>query len=215
MLVFEYRIRKNKKGTGVRAMSIVESPAIETNFIALSKEEVPEIQLKINAEQHIVTGPVMIPDIKIYRSAQSLGLEEDGFIFFTKETIKKASEMFMENELMNNTTLEHESDTKDLRLVESWIVIDKEKDKSSALGFNVPIGTWMCSYKVNNDKLWEQIKAGEFKGFSIEADNLDRIQMSQEEDAKEKFVWELGENENHCPMCVEAANYAAHSKEWW
>ena len=182
MLVFEYRINKKKKACGVKAMSIVEEPAIEVPFLTLSKEEVPELKLKVNVEQKIITGPVMIPDIKIYRSAKSLGLSEDGFIFFTKDTIKKASEMFLENELMNNTTLEHDNKTSDIKLVESWITIDAEKDKASALGFNLPVGTWMCSYKVNNEKLWEQIKAGEFKGFSIEADNLERVQLNADKE---------------------------------
>jgi len=185
MLVFEYKINKKKKGCGVKAMSIVENPAIETNFLTLSKEEIPEVHLKINAEQHIITGPAMIPDIKIYRTAESLGLDSDGYIYFTKETIKKASEMFLEQEIMNNATLEHEEKVSDLKLVESWIVLNSDKDKSAELGFNVPVGTWMVSYKVNNAELWERIKSGEFKGFSIEADNLDRVQVMA---AQEKIV---------------------------
>lgn len=194
MKLVEYRINKRKKDSCISAMSIVDKPAIEVNFVKLSKEEQP-IELSINKDKQIISGPALIPDKKIYRSAESLGGEE-GFIFFSAETIRKAAELFMENERMNNITLEHSVDSKDLKLIESWIVEDTNKDKSAFLGFNVPKGTWMISYKVNNSDLWNKIKAGEFNGFSIEADHLEKIEMKEEtpltseeiEEIKESFV---------------------------
>lgn len=171
MYLIEYKLDlKKKKKAGIYAMSIVDEPAILTNFIRLSKEtEYTHLNLAVNKEQKIITGPAMIPDIKIYRTAESLGLDDDGFIYFTKDTIKKAAHLFLENENQNMVTLGHEENNTDLKLVESWIVLNSLNDKASALGFEVPEGTWMISYKVNNDELWERIKAGEFKGFSIEA----------------------------------------------
>ena len=234
MLLFEYKIDKKKKGSGLTGMSIVELPAVEVNFIALSKEPLNEIKLSVDEDKHIITGPAMIPDIKIFRSKDTLGLEEDGYIYFTSETIKEMSEIFLENELMNSTSIDHEVKTKDIKLIESWIILDNEKDKACALGFNLPKGTWMTSYKVYNEQLWSDIKEGKINGFSIEAIDMERIpiEMAKEKKPKkesavkkigkwlvpkdvETFEWQVGDNDNHCPHCLKAQHIKPKSRAQW
>jgi len=183
MIVLEYKLKKDKSSTlGISAMSIVDEPAILNDFIKLSKEEV-EIKMSIDNDQQIISGPALIPDLKIFRSAKSLGLEEDGYMFFSKDTIKEMAELFMTNENMNNITLGHDTVNTDLRLIESWLVMNSENDKASELGFNVPNGTWMISYKVESTELWNRIKEGEFNGFSIEASGFDKIEQDVEMEA--------------------------------
>ena len=119
-------------------------------------------------------GAALIPDRKIYRRNG----EEEYYIFFSEDTVRKASELFLARGNQNNSTLEHEYNLKGLSVVESWIVEDPQKDKSSLYNLNVPKGTWMVSVKVNNEEVWEEfVKTGKVKGFSIEgyfSDNVDR-----------------------------------------
>ena len=83
------------------------------------------------------------------------------YVFFTKETIQRAAELYLTNGKQGNATLEHQAKLTGLTLVESWIVEDSQKDKSAAYGLEYPVGTWMVSMKVNNDDVWEEyVKEG-------------------------------------------------------
>tara|TARA_R110001592_G_scaffold42912_1_gene139287 strand:- start:7062 stop:8402 length:1341 start_codon:yes stop_codon:yes gene_type:complete len=116
-------------------------------------------------EQMIITGPAMVPDQLILRK------DEKGVpfhVFFSKDTVKKIAQKFFEYNNQNNTDINHDDDiTTNNTLLESWIVDDPDMDKSKAMGFEVPEGTWMASYKINNEETWNQIKAGELNGFSV------------------------------------------------
>ena len=195
MRIFEYRLKKNTK-LGITAMSLVDMPAIMVDFVKL-EEETPKLKLKVDEDEMIVSGPALIPDLKIFRNAESLGAEEDGYIYFSKETVKEMSELFMTNERMNTITLDHDLENSDLKLVESWIVLNNENDKSKEMGFDLPSGTWMTSYKVENIKLWEKIKAGEYNGFSIEAMDFEKrlVEMNkniESELTEEEIYNEIG-----------------------
>ena len=88
--------------------------------------------------------------------------------FLAKIPVRKASELFLMKGNQNNSTLEHNIELKGMSVVESWIIEDEKRDKSRKYDFDLPVGTWMVSMKVNNDEVWNQVKAGEVKGFSIE-----------------------------------------------
>ena len=128
-------------------------------------------------------GPALIPNKKIYRRNE-LGDEYE--IFFSEDTVRKASQLFLSRGNQNNSTLEHEYSLKGMSVVESWIVEDEKKDKSALYNLNMPKGTWMVSVKVNNEEVWEEfVKTGRVKGFSIEGyftDNSDRPQEDVEEE---------------------------------
>lgn len=120
---------------------------------------------EVDTEKRILMGAAMIPDKPIYR----VDGDEEYYVFFTKETIRRASELYLMNGKQNNATLEHEIKLDGLSLVESWIIEDSDKDKSRAYGLEYPVGTWMVSMKVNNADVWEEyVKEGRVKGFSIE-----------------------------------------------
>ena len=130
----------------------------------MSKQQRVEFK-EVDKEKRILMGAAMIPDKPIYR----VDGEEEYYVFFTKETIRRASELYLMNGKQNNATYEHEIKLDGLSLVESWIIEDSEKDKSRAYGLEHPVGTWMVSMKVNNDEIWEgYVKEGKVKGFSIE-----------------------------------------------
>lgn len=162
------KIKKYKVGidSETYAISLVESPAIESDFVALAKEEEEKHQVFLESnEKHMVYGAALIPDKDIYRNNG----EQEFYINFTKESIERMSQDFMKEYRQYEVKTDHDDIANEVCVVESWLVSDSYKDKSNALGINVPEGTWMIGMKVNNIETWERIKAGELKGFSVES----------------------------------------------
>tara|TARA_R100000541_G_scaffold154_1_gene586 strand:+ start:1454 stop:2482 length:1029 start_codon:yes stop_codon:yes gene_type:complete len=181
MDIIELFIDETDEAAGIEAISVVENPAIESDFVALKNKEFKLAE--VDKEKRILMGAALIPNKPIYRQSG----EQEYYIYFSKNTVRKASELFFINGNQNNSTLEHELELKGLTAVESWIV-ESEQDKSRMYDLNVPIGTWMVSMKVNNDDVWKKVKAGEVKGFSIEgyfADKLERPNEPVKDEMKE------------------------------
>tara|TARA_B110000908_G_scaffold157323_1_gene197358 strand:- start:943 stop:1527 length:585 start_codon:yes stop_codon:yes gene_type:complete len=175
MRIIELILDEEDFDAGVEAISIVENPAIESDFVALKNQEVKLAE--VNSEKKILMGPLLIPNKPIYRN----GSEGEYYIYFSKETIEKASQMFLQNGNQSNSTLEHARALNGLTLVESWLVEDKAKDKSAVYGLDVPVGTWMGSVKVNNDSVWNEfVKTKKVKGFSIEGYFADKMEAPKE-----------------------------------
>lgn len=171
--IIELLIDETKDEYGINAVSVVRDPAIEENFVALNKHEV---ELKeIDTEKRILMGAALIPNKQIYRRNK----DKEYYIFFSEDTVRKASELFLMRSNQNNATYEHERKMLEgMSVVESWIIEDEKLDKSVKYGFNLPKGTWMISMKVNNDEVWQSVKDGEVKGFSIEGHFADKYEMS-------------------------------------
>ena len=125
-----------------------------------------------NDEEMIVTGPAMVPQQLILRKDE---MGNPFHVFFSQETIKEIAKKFFEYNKMNNTDVNHDDDiTTKNTLLESWIVENPDMDKSKAMGFSVPKGTWMTSYKINDVDTWEQIKNGKLNGFSIAGNFIEK-----------------------------------------
>ena len=175
--VIELIIDEESDIAGIQAISIVDNPAIEEDFIALKSQEVKLAE--VDKEKKIIMGPALIPNKKIFRKFD----EQEYFIYFSEDTVKKASELFLTKGNQNNSTLEHEIKLNGLSVVESWIIEDEKQDKSNKYGFNLPVGTWMVSMKVNNDDVWNNyVKSGKVKGFSIEGHFIDAIKYEQDQE---------------------------------
>ena len=183
MKIIELVIDEKDEMSGIEAVSVVSSPAIEENFIALNKQEV---QLKkIDEEKRILMGAALIPNKQIYRVNEK---KEEYYIFFSEQTVRKASELFLMRSNQNNATYEHKDKLEGLSVVESWIIEDEKSDKSRLYGFDLPVGTWMISMKVNNDEVWGDVKEGKVKGFSIEGYFADKYEMSLIEEKTEDEI---------------------------
>lgn len=185
MKIVELILDENQDASGIEAISIVENPAIEEDFVALKSDEIKLAE--VNKDKKILMGALLIPNKPIYRNNG----EDEYYIYFSKDTVLKASQMYLTKGNQNNSTLEHQHSLSGLSLVESWIVEDDVHDKSRKYGMNVPVGTWMGAVKVNNDEVWnDYVKTGKVKGFSIEgyfADKMERPKESIKEDmSKEK-----------------------------
>jgi len=187
MNLIELIIDDNEELQGVEAISVVESPAIESDFVALKAEEVKLAE--VSKEKRILMGAVLIPEKPIYRRSG----DTEYYIYFSKDTVVKASQLFLKKGNQSNSTLEHQKAIEGLTVVESWIVEDLTKDKSALYNLSVPVGTWMASIKVDNDEIWNDfVKTGKVKGFSLEgyfADKLEsKKELSKELTEEEKLI---------------------------
>ena len=185
--IIELIIDESKEEYGINAVSVVQTPAIEENFVALKKHE---LELKeVDKEKRILMGAALVPNKQIYRRDK----DKEYYIYFSEDTVRKASELFLMRANQNNATYEHEKKMLDgMSVVESWIIEDEKMDKSKKYGFDLPKGTWMISMKVNNDEVWQKVKAGEVKGFSIEGYFADKYEMS-EQFKKDEIIRQLKE----------------------
>lgn len=175
MNIIELVLDEENNEIGIEAISVVENPAIEEDFIALSNDI---IELKeVDKEKKLLLGALLIPNKPIYRRSG----DDEYYVFFSKDTVLKASQMYLMNGNQSKATLEHAHDIIGLTLVESWIVEDQVHDKSRKYGMNVPVGTWMGAVKVNNDEVWNDfVKTGKVKGFSIEGYFADKMERPKE-----------------------------------
>lgn len=145
------------------AMSLVDEPAIELDFVYLSKQKPQQILLE-KEDRHLIVGAALIPDKPIYRRYD----DEEFYIQFSRQTIEEMAHKFLTHHRIDNFTLGHDNQIEGISVVESWIK-EGEGDKAVGYGFDVPDGTWMIMSKVEDEELWQRIKEGEVKGYSIEA----------------------------------------------
>ena len=188
MDIIELFIDENDEFSGIQAISVVENPAIEEDFIALKAQDFKLAQ--VDAEKKILMGAALIPNKPIYRKSE----DKEYYIYFSKKTVKKASELFLMRGNQNKSTLEHDLPLQGLSVVESWIVEDKKYDKTRKYNMEVPEGTWMVAVKVNNDEVWNDfVKTGKVKGFSIEGYFADKLERPNEPNKLAKMEQEEAE----------------------
>ena len=169
---------------GVFAISLVDKPAIEEDFIALSKDG-EGVELKVvDEERRIAVGYALIPDKRIYRKMQPKGFDEpiEFNIYFTAKTIVQTQELYMRKLNNNNTTSNHSKPVKDCTVIESWITEDTKHDKINLFDIKPILGGWVVMMKINNDEEWKSVKDGTYKGFSIEGmyKGFENLKMSEQ-----------------------------------
>lgn len=161
--VFEMVIDEKDEKSGVFAISLVSRPAIQVDFVALSKEL---YELKADEKRKVLVGPVLIPSQKIYRYDASSNQER--YVYASEETIRKVCYKFSQMSYHSNTTHEHLLELDGNCIVESWIIEDSNQDKSNIYGYNLPVGTWMVTMKVDDEYWKNNVETGIVKGFSLE-----------------------------------------------
>ena len=165
----------NEDAIGVEAISLVEFPAIEEDFVALSKHK---YEFKtIDNDKRIVVGLALVPNKPIYRRNGN----DEYYIFFSKDTVKKCAELYLKNQKNNEATLEHNLKAEGVSVIESWTVENVEKDKTALYGLNAVEGAWAVVMKIYNDDIWKDVKLGKYKGLSIEGYFADKMERPKEE----------------------------------
>ena len=158
-----YKIKVNPEDeSGVYAVSLVDEPAIEENWIKLSKQV--EMSFSVDKDKQLLYGPMLIPNKMIYRR------DENGYeynIMFEKETIELIAEKFNKNKLNDQFNFQHSDVKVQAFLKENWLT--ENPDKSQKYGYDLPEGTWFGAVKVEDEDFWKnKVKGEEVKGFSVE-----------------------------------------------
>jgi len=192
MKVFELVVTDEEK-EGVSAISLVDMPAIQENWVALSKENVIEFR-EIETKKDILLGAVLIPDMLIDRKDEDTG--EKFKIYLSGETIKKVAHKYLLDQNQRSSTLQHREKIQGVTVVETWVKEHDLHDKSLMYGFNYPLNTWLVAMKVENEDIKQKVKRGEIKGFSIEGlFDFKQVKFSAEENIIEQ-IKKILENEN-------------------
>ena len=189
--------------SGVFAISIVNDPAIMSDFITLSNEDTVNMAA-IDDNKRLLMGAVLIPDLLIPR-------KNGTSIRFSKEVIRKTSEVFFKRGYQQESNIEHnqEQSAEGMTVVESWIVEDTKHDKSAMYGLDAPVGSWVISMKCENDEIYEMAKNGQVNGFSIEGIFPQKKEVSME---SELAKYSEGEIEALSALC-DLAQELAETKE--
>ena len=170
---------------GIDAISLVKMPAIEENFVALNQHR---IEFKsIDDDKRIIIGLALVPNKLIYRRNGDYEYN----IVFSKETVRKAAELYFKKLKNNNATLEHQEKTDGVSTIESWIVENPKIDKSALYNLNATEGSWVVIMKIDNDEVWKEVKNGTYLGLSVEGYFSDKVEMSLiTEESKEQELIE-------------------------
>tara|TARA_R100000900_G_scaffold40583_1_gene33325 strand:- start:3129 stop:3749 length:621 start_codon:yes stop_codon:yes gene_type:complete len=171
--ITELIISEDNKDLAIDAISLVTDPAIEVDFVFFNKSKNNLTLAKVDEEKRMLVSPALIPNKQIYR--YDADTDQDYYVFFSKDTVRQASEMYLRYNNHHKATYQHESKVTGVTTIESWIK-EGDMDKSKLYGFDLPDGTWFVKMKIDNDDMWEKIKGGELKGLSIEGYFVDKME---------------------------------------
>jgi len=190
--IVELVIEEDNEALTIDAISLVSAPAIEQDFVYFGKEKHNLTFAKVDEEKRMLVSPALIPDKNIYRVNHNTG--EEFYVYFSKSTVRKASELYLKHNNHHKATHEHNERVSGVLTVESWIIEDPKMDKSKLYGYNLPKGSWMVSMSIQNDDLWQKIKDGELRGLSIEGYFIDKMQkMSETQPTDQEILEALNE----------------------
>jgi hypothetical protein len=140
----------------------------------------------------MLVSPALIPNKQIFRYDPNT--DSEYYVYFSPDTVRKASELYLKHNNHHKATYEHQDRVSGVLTVESWIIEDSKKDKSTLYGYELPKGTWMVKMKIENNELWDKVKAGELKGLSIEGYFTDKMaKMSEKTPTDEEILSALNE----------------------
>lgn len=177
--------------TGVDFNSFVEHPAHEKSFIMFDKDS--KVKLEFNDEKRIITGVMISANQPIYRNENGNEFE----VVFKPATIERIQQKFFKNNFQNNVNADHSRKKvfDGVTLIESYIISNSDNNKPKApkafASMNLKDGTWIASYKIDNDEIWKQAKEGKWKGFSVEviAELKEVTNKTINMSKKEKSFW--------------------------
>ena len=177
--IVELVIADDSQELAIDAISLVSSPAIEQDFVFFGKEKNNLTFAKVDEEKRMLISPALIPNKQIFRYDPNT--DSDYYVYFSPETVRKASELYLKHNNHHKATHEHSERVSGVLTVESWIK-EGDSDKSKLYGFDLPNGTWFVKMKIENDDLWKKIKDGELKGLSIEGYFTNKFEQMQKKE---------------------------------
>jgi hypothetical protein len=183
MPTYKIVVNPEDETTGVFAVSLVDEPAIEVDWIKLKKDI--EFEFSANKDKQMLFGPLLIPNKMIYRRDNN-GNEYN--IYFDEETIQTIADKYNENKLNDVFNFQHSEEKVEAVLLQNWIT--GEVDKSQEFGFQLPKGSWFGGIKVKDENFWNEfVKTEKVKGFSVEImAGTELVEMTTQEVDKNKNI---------------------------
>jgi len=143
----------------------------KTEAVTFSKQQ--QHKFATDQDHQILVGSLMIPDKLIFRVDEN---NEPYYVYFSRETIVDLSNKMMKNKLLDRLNLEHDPNSLvDGYMLENWIITDEVHDKSKAYGLDLPVGSWVGMFKIEDPEVWKMVKEGKLNGFSVEGYFADRL----------------------------------------
>ena len=173
----ELLIDDDSQELAIDAISLVSAPAIEQDFVYFGKEKNNLTFAKVDEEKRMLISPALIPNKQIFRYDPNT--DSEYYVFFSKDTVRKASELYLKHNNHHKATYEHQDRVSGVLTVESWIK-EGDMDKSKLFGFDLPNGTWFVKMKITNDEMWSKVKDGSLRGLSIEGYFTDKMSKLSE-----------------------------------
>lgn len=210
-----YELKLIEGGKGIFKVSVVKDPAIESTLVYFSADS-KEKHFFTDQEKKVIYSIVMRPNIDIFRKNIN---GEPATIFYTPETVEQAQINYFRNNGNSATNINHSSlaDAEGIFPFESWIVSDAKTDRAVNFGLDVKVGDWVMGHKVDNDELWsEHIKTGKLDGLSIEATNINYIEMKTDNKKNKSVVTFIKEAFNELVGKAEKfEEEIAEVSKWW
>ena len=189
--IVELVIADDSQELAIDAISLVNSPAIEQDFVFFGKEKNNLTFAKVDEEKRMLVSPALIPNKQIFRYDPNT--DSEYYVYFSPETVRKASELYLKHNNHHKATYEHKDRVSGVLTVESWIK-EGDSDKSKMYGYDLPNGTWFVKMKIENEDLWQKIKEGELKGLSIEGYFTNKFEeMQKQQPTPEQILSALNE----------------------
>jgi hypothetical protein len=176
--IVELIIADDAESLAIDAISLVSSPAIEENWVYMSNPKNNLTLSKIDEEKKTIISPALIPNKSIFRF--NADTNQEYYVYFSRETVKQASELYLKHNNHHKATLEHTDRLAGILTVESWVKAG-DSDKSKLYGYDLPDGTWFVSMKVDNPEIWALVKDKKIAGLSIEGYFVDRVESLQKQ----------------------------------
>ena len=175
--IVELVIQDDNQELAIDAISLVSAPAIEQDFVYFGKEKSNLTLAKVDEEKRMLISAALIPNKNIIR--YDANTDSEYYVWFSKETVRKASELYLKHNNHHKATYEHQERVSGVLTVESWIIEDPKMDKANIYGFQLKKGTWMVKMKIDNEELWQDIKSKKIRGLSIEGYFTDKFEAMQ------------------------------------
>lgn len=184
--IIELIIAEDNLDLTISAISLVTTPAIEENFVFFNSDKKNNLTLAaIDEDKQMLISPALIPNKQIFR--YDAATDSEYYVYFSKETVAEAANLYLKHSNNNTATLQHEEDINGVHTVESWIK-EGDMDKSKMYGFDLPDGTWFVKMHIANPDVWKKIKSGEIKGLSIEGFFVNKLHKLSSQDYSNEQV---------------------------
>ena len=179
--------------TGLDAISLVQHPAIEVDFLCFN-EDTKKIDFSADEDKHILTAVALRADHPIYRRNG----DYEYWVVFTKDVIRKLVTKYAKNNLFNSVNIEHNdySFVKSAYMIESYIV-DKARGIVPSEFKDIEDGSWIVSYYIDDEILWDTVKNTDvLNGLSVQGlfKLVDKQDFTSQIDPIESLIDELLEN---------------------